>query len=459
MEFNWPLLSCEKFNLLNLGSHKIRLHFDNLLAKLKFLRAILNKTHLKFNQLYLCFNSLKMNSSPSQQCPMCFSEEFQANFLTLNLCRHSFCKDCFTQYINTQLNDFSHILKIKCPEQTCSEVLTTETLQETLDAKTFQKYKALLVKKLSHQSQSANICPQPGCSRIFTPIEDASYTNCQCGAAICNACGGLSHEGKSCVAALDPEFEIYAAENDLKFCLMCKTVVVRVEGCTHITCPVCDYEWCWLCGREHKDDHALNCPRKWAPLPPAIIMKENCHVKDTRPRFQRFVTWFKSFIKLMFYIELFWPYLLFNVPAEFRSNHNSWDYKIKLFIVAFIIHTFYMSLMGALVSLMISNPESIPLMIFCIGIVGTTPWLLKLFFMIFNGDDEGGSEERKKRWQSRNAQEFCYTSSHKPRELEQTVENFTDMALNKSVFVDDIEAEMVRDDASNIFNIQIYPTP
>lgn len=412
-----------------------------------------------------------MNSPLSQQCPMCFVEESPKNFLTLSLCNHSFCKDCFSQYINTQLDSFSHILKIKCPEQTCSCTLTPSILKETLDIPTFHKYQALLLKKMSHQSYNTNICPQPGCSRIFVPEENASHTNCPCGASICNACGGLSHEGKSCVAALDPEFEIYAAENDLKFCIMCKTIVIRVEGCTHITCPVCDYEWCWLCGREHKDDHALKCPRKWAPLPPAIIMKEsNNKVKDTRPKLQRFMIWLKSFLKLMFYIELFWPYLLFNVPAEFRSNHNSLDYKVKLFIVAFIIHMFYMSLIGALISLMISNPESIPLMIFCIGIVGTTPWLLKLFFMVFNGDDEeGGSEERKKRWQSRNAKEFCYTSSNKPSGVEQEqteiVDDLSGVTLNKSIFAD-IEAGIVGGgdimetmDTLSAFSIQIFPTP
>jgi len=34
-------------------------------------------------------------------------------------------------------------------------------------------------------------------------------------------------------------------------------------------CAVCDYEFCWLCGRELDDSHA--CTGKWNPIPPSIV--------------------------------------------------------------------------------------------------------------------------------------------------------------------------------------------
>jgi len=55
---------------------------------------------------------------------------------------------------------------------------------------------------------------------------------------------------------------------------MCKTQIYRVEGCIHIKCPVCDYEWCWKCGREHEANHHLGCTEEWSPLPPKKFQKE-----------------------------------------------------------------------------------------------------------------------------------------------------------------------------------------
>jgi len=349
-----------------------------------------------------------------QTCPICFCEDSKPHFLTVKACGHAFCKDCYREYTNTEICNFN-ILKIKCPEQDCSQTLDFTTLKKTLDASTFEKYKGLLLKKLDNQSRSANICPKPGCSRIFTPLEGENHTICGCGAVICNSCGKLEHEGKSCVAALDPEFEVYASQNELKFCVMCKTVVSKVEGCLHITCPVCDYEWCWLCGREHSEKHPATCPRKWDPLPPAAIMKETRR-KDTRPRLVRFRIWMKAFLKAMFYAELFWPYLIFNVPAELRSPDNSIGYKILAFFMAFLIHMVYMVSMVFFVIRMFITPELIPIIFTCAVCLGMLPWLIKGFFLLCKAasDFEQSVKPKPKRWELRKEQEFSYTTKNKP---------------------------------------------
>jgi hypothetical protein len=38
---------------------------------------------------------------------------------------------------------------------------------------------------------------------------------------------------------------------------MCKSRITKIanEGCNHMTCPKCKYQWCWLCGATFKEDH------------------------------------------------------------------------------------------------------------------------------------------------------------------------------------------------------------
>merc|ERR1712218_758184 len=40
-------------------------------------------------------------------------------------------------------------------------------------------------------------------------------------------------------------------------CAKCGSRVIKVpgEGCNHMTCTKCKYQWCWLCGAEFKEDH------------------------------------------------------------------------------------------------------------------------------------------------------------------------------------------------------------
>lgn len=43
--------------------------------------------------------------------------------------------------------------------------------------------------------------------------------------------------------------------NDIKKCKKCKALVQKVSGCNHMTCKVCKYQWCWLCGSPYSDIH------------------------------------------------------------------------------------------------------------------------------------------------------------------------------------------------------------
>ena len=41
----------------------------------------------------------------------------------------------------------------------------------------------------------------------------------------------------------------------LKKCPRCKIYTEKNEGCNHMTCPHCQYQWCWLCEGRYTYGH------------------------------------------------------------------------------------------------------------------------------------------------------------------------------------------------------------
>jgi len=66
----------------------------------------------------------------TNNCPTCFSEKSQDNFMKLGFCGHSFCKECWTEYIDAEISHFN-ILKLKCHEHCCSYILSPRTSRDT----------------------------------------------------------------------------------------------------------------------------------------------------------------------------------------------------------------------------------------------------------------------------------------------------------------------------------------
>jgi len=163
----------------------------------------------------------------------------------------------------------NEVINIPCPQEGCREVFTDKALESVLDAKQYKRYKDLVLKKITMMDPKQKYCPQPGCSRPFKLAEGQGFSVCDCKAKICNTCCGLYHEGKTCMEAIDVDFVMYAKENEVKFCMMCKTVIVKENGCNTIKCAVCDYKWCWLCGNEYDNKH--ECDGKWSPIPPVSV--------------------------------------------------------------------------------------------------------------------------------------------------------------------------------------------
>jgi len=205
-------------------------------------------------------------------CPICYSDYEESSVIALPDCHHKFCKECITSYIKKQMSDFQ-VLKLQCPQDKCEENLQDAQLKIMLDAETYETYQAKKLLKLKNKDIYLRYCPKPGCTKPFYPDNKAQFTTCSCGTIICHGCFHPQHPGKTCVEATAGEFELFAENEDIKTCMICKTASEKRVGCAHVVCPVCDYEWCWNCGREWEPGHGSRCLNKWSPRAPKAFEK------------------------------------------------------------------------------------------------------------------------------------------------------------------------------------------
>ena len=280
----------------------------------------------------------------SQVCKVCLETLSLDQFFEGLPCRHSFCKICIKEHLHEKMNLLSTTI-IYCLQDGCRVPFTPPNLKALSYEKDFRNYEKITLNKLASKNSKGRICPTSGCIQTINLSKRSLYTKCKCGTRVCSICGDIWHEGKSCLEVINTEFELYSSINEIKFCIVCKTSVNRIEGCKHITCPICDYEWCWDCGRNYSNTHARNCPGVWNP----VSRYEFTH-RSLKDRWMNgsFLTKLGLLVLLIISspiiligITVLWPlWLIFN-PAEDLSQkkplESFWTLLFCLFIGIFFL--------------------------------------------------------------------------------------------------------------------------
>eukprot|EP01085_Mycamoeba_gemmipara_P003589 Mycagemm_TRINITY_DN7744_c0_g1::TRINITY_DN7744_c0_g1_i1::g.3589::m.3589 type:complete len:163 gc:universal TRINITY_DN7744_c0_g1_i1:148-636(+) len=86
---------------------------------------------------------------------------------------------------------------------------------------------------------------------------------CSCGHEYCYLCAEDWHEGSTCdqyqkwksdQGMVDRHFAEWSKGNAKK-CPQCRATIQKNEGCNHMTCASCKYQWCWLCEGPYQPGH------------------------------------------------------------------------------------------------------------------------------------------------------------------------------------------------------------
>ena len=125
-----------------------------------------------------------------------------------------------------------------------------------------KKYEKFLTrKKLIDSNKKLKFCPVPDCDG-YAEKHWNKYVKCNFGHEFCFDCGEKPHGWKSCSKMKDKGFEEWKSHNFVKRCPYCKFWTEKNEGCNHMTCSQCNYQWCWICEQECVPGHYLFGPCK-----------------------------------------------------------------------------------------------------------------------------------------------------------------------------------------------------
>ncbi|KAM3596613.1 uncharacterized protein V6R79_017975 [Siganus canaliculatus] len=201
-------------------------------------------------------------------------------------CGHEFCRACWEGFLNVKIQE-GDAHNIFCPAYDCYQLVPVHVIESVVSREMDQRYLQFDIKAFVENNPAIRWCPAARCERAVRltrpgpgdsdpqnfPLLSSPAVDCGKGHLFCWECLGEAHEPCDCqmwrnwlqkVTEMKPEelagvSEAYEdAANCLwlltnsKPCANCKSPIQKNEGCNHMQCAKCKYDFCWICLEEWK---------------------------------------------------------------------------------------------------------------------------------------------------------------------------------------------------------------
>uniref|UniRef100_A0A3Q2NW71 Ankyrin repeat and IBR domain-containing protein 1 n=1 Tax=Fundulus heteroclitus TaxID=8078 RepID=A0A3Q2NW71_FUNHE len=232
--------------------------------------------------------SLSAGDDDASLCGICMSSVSYFEEPVDMSCGHDFCRACWEGFLNLKIQE-GEAHNIFCPAYDCYQLVPVEVIQSVVSREMDRRYLQFDIKAFVENNPAIHWCPVAGCERavrlntqgpgtstadpLSFPLLRAPAVDCGKGHIFCWSCRGEAHEPCDCdtwklwlqkVTEMKPEelagvSEAYEdAANCLwllsnsKPCPSCKSPIQKNEGCNHMQCAKCKYDFCWICMEEWK---------------------------------------------------------------------------------------------------------------------------------------------------------------------------------------------------------------
>lgn len=223
-------------------------------------------------------------------CRICLDQiKYPKAKRTKILCGCFFCQECYYEYLKEKINN-NEVENIPCMNKNCQDHLEEKFIKDMIkdDENLLKKYLRFIERlKVFEIKKPVRFCPHPDCngyavknkinrggtSKTFntngsnkSPSDKASnsevknngnFVKCNYGHVFCFRCGLEHKENENCLnsTVVSDGFKKYKKKNHIKKCPRCHYETEKISGCNHITCFICKFQWCWLCGKEYNSNH------------------------------------------------------------------------------------------------------------------------------------------------------------------------------------------------------------
>lgn len=202
---------------------------------------------------------IKVNDKKVKLCLVCGEilklKDIKNNKLN---CKHLFCSDCIFQYLEEKINN-NQFLEIKCLQEGCNKILDSNIVVKFIhkDKQLLEKYNKLIKRNQLKLDPNIQLCPFPDCESYAKKKKDNKYVKCIHNKhKFCFNCLKDWHGTIPCQNnSLSNSLNVLENSDTVKRCPKCKFYIELRDGCNHMTCSNCRYEFCWLCLDKYTSDH------------------------------------------------------------------------------------------------------------------------------------------------------------------------------------------------------------
>ena len=106
------------------------------------------------------------------------------------------------------------------------------------------------------KNKSLKWCARPGCEMTVKKPRCCCKRRaiCKCGFETCWKCGDQYHDA-ACKVGGEAGFILHNTDSKVAKCPMCRTIIFKPEGCSHMACPRCRGAFCWICRKDISVEH------------------------------------------------------------------------------------------------------------------------------------------------------------------------------------------------------------
>mmetsp|Transcript_52303 Transcript_52303/g.124789 ORF Transcript_52303/g.124789 Transcript_52303/m.124789 type:complete len:398 (+) Transcript_52303:138-1331(+) len=203
---------------------------------------------------------------PKGRCPICLDDHGPGkDAVTLECGQHFYCTPCAVELIKTTVQSAKEPL---CVSPGCRQQVPLALAARILDSRTLEKF------LLARLTAAGDIRRCPACQvHVFIHMDqDAPSTRCpRCEARFCRSCGCSWSSQHVCKESkgrhqrrerrqASRRFQQVAKDLGFKKCPQCGIACEKADdGCDHLTCVACRFEFCWLCSADRRVILAHGC--------------------------------------------------------------------------------------------------------------------------------------------------------------------------------------------------------
>ncbi|THW95736.1 hypothetical protein D6D15_01245 [Aureobasidium pullulans] len=168
------------------------------------------------------------------------------------------CRACYMIHIQVEI-DSKMWDQVACPE--CAVLLGYEEVKNMTNAEDFSKYDEAAFRAALSADAEFRYCMSTTCkSGQCHPagIDEPTFCCRECGHNHCVSCEANWHEGLTCAQyqhslqrAQEEEESQQEVAKISKPCPKCRVPIQKNNGCDHMTCSRCSYNFCWICSADY----------------------------------------------------------------------------------------------------------------------------------------------------------------------------------------------------------------